>query len=326
MNTRPHLTTAGLVLAAASFAGAASLASRPFPTLFAASHGAGGARSPQNISLVQNLAFGGLLAGPGGGSVTVTASGAVVPLGPNLQAGAPAAVQARFRLHGPARATFTLQVDPPRPQLSGPSGASLHLAECYASLQGFRGTFDAAGQAEVQLGGRLDIPAGAAPGLYRAPMMRLIMIVQGAGGGTSTYPFQVSALLRGPLLLTNTGPLDFGALLADSRPTQLRVPPTGWYPASGAGTATLFKGRPTPATFTLQGPAGASYSIQLPTSAQLNSSTSSMLVRDFTCSIPRSGQLRGKQMLFGVGATLLVKPMQPPGNYQGSFMVSVNYQ
>jgi hypothetical protein len=210
--------------------------------------------------------------------------------------------------------------------LGGPSGTSLQLAEFYASLQGFRGTFDAAGQAELQLGGRLDIRAGTLPGLYTAPLMRLMMTVQGSGGGTCTLPFQMSALLRSPLLLTKTGPLDFGGLLADNHPTRLLVPPTGWYPAMGAGSATLVKGRPTPATFTLQGQAGTSYSIQLPLSAQLNSANGSMTARDFTCSVPRNGHLPGNQLLFGVGATLYVGAMQQPGTYQGSFMVSVNYQ
>jgi len=322
-----HLDLAlSLALAAASFAGAAPVAPRPVPTPLAAAHGASLAQSPLNIRLMRNLDFGGLVAGPGGGSLTLTAVGAVVPLGPGVQPGAPAAMEARFRLYGPPRATFTLQVDPPLPLLDGPSGGGLRVAEFLASLQGLRGTFDAAGQAELQLGGRLDIRAGTQPGLYRASQMRLMMTVQGSGGGTCTQPFQLAALLRAPLLLTNTGPLNFGGLLADSRPTTLQVPAAGGYPAPGASSATVIKSHPSPATFTLQGQAGTSYSIQLPPSAVLSSSGNTMMVRDFTCSVPRNGQLRGSQLLFGVGATLYVGAMQQPGIYRGSFMVSVNYQ
>lgn len=323
MNIRLTLAVS-LALSAASFAGAIPVAPRPTP--LAAAHGASPAQSPLNIRLMQNLDFGGLVAGPGGGSLTLTAAGAVVPLGQSLQPGAPAAREARFRLYGPPRATFTLQVDPPLPLLDGPSGGGLRVAEFLTSIQGLRGTFDAAGQAELQLGGRLDIRAGTQPGLYRAPQMRLMMTVQGSGGGTYTLPFQLAALLRAPLLLTNTTPLNFGGLLADSRPTTLQVPAAGGYPPPGASSATVIKSHPSPATFTLQGQAGTSYSIQLPPSAVLSSSGSAMMVRDFTCSVPRSGQLRGSQLLFGVGATLYVGAMQQPGIYRGSFMVSVNYQ
>lgn len=325
MNTRLQLSIS-LALATAGFAGTSPVASKPVPPPSTVPRGASSAQSTLNIRLMQNLGFGGLMTGPGGGSVTVTATGTLVPLGSGIQPGAPAAMEGRFRLYGPPRASFTLQVDPPLPQLDGPSGGGLRVAEFMASLPGFRGTFDAAGQAELQLGGRLDIQAGAQPGLYRAPQMRLMMSVLGSGGGTYTLPFQLSALLRTPLLLTNTGPLTFGGLFASNQPTTVQVPPVGGYPASSASSATLFKGHPSPATFTLQGQAGTSYSIQLPLSAQLSSGKSSMMVRDFTCSVPRSGHMPGSQMLFGVGATLYVGAMQQPGTYRGNFMVSVNYQ
>ena len=280
---------------------------------------------PVDIQVVQPMSFGGLLVSPFGGSVTLTEDGALVPDGGGV---APASqspcAEARLRLLGPAGIAFTVKVDPSSPVLTGAGGSVIRLAEFRSSLANWRGTFDGTGQAEVKLGGRLDVPAGTASGLYRAPQINLQLMV--SGQPTVTMPFMVSALLRAPLLLNTTSDLDFGSLIPGSQAGLFQVLATGGYQAAQASGPLHFKGRPDPASFILQGPVGTSFSIQLPKKVLLMGPGQPMQVEAFTCSAPLQGALPAGGLTFGVGAGLWVPGDQKPGIYRGTFTVTVNYQ
>jgi hypothetical protein len=281
-----------------------------------------------DIQVVQPMTFGGLLVSPFGGSVTLTEDGALIPDGggvvPSTQ---PPCAEARLRLTGPPGSAFTLKLDPSSPVLGAASGAPIRLAEFRCSLPGFRGTFDATGQAEVKLGGRLDIPAGTAPGFYRATQVKVqLQVFNTPGSGVVNMPFMISALVRAPLFLNATGELDFGSLIPGTQHGVFEVLPTGGHRTRHTTGPNLFKGQPGPATFQLLGPIGTSYSIQLPQRIQLMGLGQPLRVEGFTCSVATNGILPAGGLTFGVGAGLVVPPEQVPGVYRGTFMVTVNYQ
>jgi hypothetical protein len=278
-----------------------------------------------DIQVVQPMNFGGLLVSSLGGSVTLTEDGALVSDGggivPSTQ---PPYMEARLRLTGSPGASFSIYLEPAIPMLTGPSGASIRLAEFHSSLPGARGVFDATGQAEVKLGGRLDIPVGTAPGLYRALQVNLQL--QLPGQAVVTRPFVISALLRAPLYLTALGDLDFGSLIPGSQTGVFDVLSTGGSQSLQSSGPQLFRGHPEPATFQLVGPVGTGYSIQLPQTIQLQGQGRSLRVERFTCSAPTTGVMPAGGMTFGVGAGLVVPPEQAPGMYRGVCQVTVNYQ
>ena len=285
----------------------------------------GQARAAQpEIQVVQSLHFGGLLVSPFGGSVTLTEEGALIPDGGGITPMAqPTYTEARLRFSGPPGLAFSLRVEPASPVLLGP-GAAIRLTDFRTSLPGLRGVFDATGQAEVRLGGRLDLPSGTAPGLYRAPQVNLWL--KATGLPEVVRPFTILALLRAPLLLTATGELDFGCLIPGTQPGTFEVLPGGGHRSLSGSGPRLFRGRPGPATFQLAGPAGAGYSIQLPSAIQLVGAGPALRVEHFTCSAATSGVLPAGGISFAVGAGLVVPAEQVPGLYRGVCQVTVNYQ
>jgi hypothetical protein len=280
-----------------------------------------------DIQVVRGLQFGTLVVNPNGGSVALTADGALMPDGVGVLWGSgPSSAAARFRLTGPPNREFTLSLDPRTPQLGPASGGALRVVEFLGSLPDLRGRFDAAGLAEFRLGAKLDIGAQVPPGLYTASQVGLQISVSGDSGvETIQRSFSISVQVRAPLTLANLGPLDFGALIPGTLPGVFEVFPGGGFRSQGAGGPTLLKGSPRPAVFAIQGAPGACYVIHLPSSATLTGSGSTMKVQGFTCDIPLSGQLSGSSTLFHVGGQLLVNPDQPHGLYRGTFSVEVCY-
>jgi len=277
-----------------------------------------------DIQMFQGIDFGYLLVEPFGGTITLTQDGAMIPNGPGVNPTSQVSpLEARFRLSGPPNTAFTVRVEPATVTLSG-GGSTLHLADISSSIPGFSGKFDSTGQAELRIGGRLDIPAGARPGSY-AGQVHLILDAPAASGGIQSMPFNLRAVLRAPLHLMNTGPLDFGSLIPGSGTGGFEVLASGGYRAHGGGPG-LFRGRVRPATFRLEGPSAVAYTILLPQSIWLTGAGQRIEVRDFTCSLPVNGLTPPGGLDFGVGASLRVDANQNPGPYSGFFMVSVNYQ
>jgi hypothetical protein len=282
--------------------------------------------SQAEIQVIQDLQFGGLVVGPAGGSVALTADGTLIPEGGGVLGTAkPPCAVGRFRLQGPPNAPFSVKVDPAFPVLNRPGGGSVRIVQFFGAPERFEGRFDASGQAEFRLGGRLDIAAHTVPGLHVASQVKLQLNVAANGVGTVQKSFTISALLRAPLTLSNTEPLDFGSLVPGAAPGVFEVLPGGGFRTLGTGGPTLVKGVPKPAAFVIQGPAGSSYSLRLPQGTTLTGPGGAMKVQGFTSDVPLSGTLGGASTPFHVGGQLLVNPDQPYGQYRGTFTVEVCY-
>jgi hypothetical protein len=81
------------------------------------------------------------------------------------------------------------------------------------------------------------------------------------------------------------------------------------------------------AMFRVSGTASATYTITLPenNTVTLTDGTHTMALNTFTSSPPTGTLSGGGMQLVQVGATLTVGNGQPPGNYTGTFNVTVNY-
>lgn len=283
---------------------------------------------PPGIRLVQDMHFGGLQVGGQGGMITLTDEGVRVPMGADLKPVLrPSCQEAWFQLSGPPNAKFFLRLEPERPLLTGPRGGTIRVESFFPSLDRMEGAFDAQGQREVRLGAKLDIPAGTPEGFYVARQVFLEMHVQdGPSPQILRQPFAIQVTLRPMLKVSNEGPLDFGSLLPGAVLGTFTVAPDGTHRSLPPNGPRLARGIPRPAAFTLVGPPGADYSLQLPTRMVLMGPGAPLEVRDFVCDLPLQGNLPTGTVPFRVGASLVVPPGQRSGLYRGLFTVSVCYQ
>lgn len=294
---------------------------RTAPLILAASFPLCAAVGAPGAQVILPLSFGGVLVQPFGGRITLTPQGSLLPEGPGAQPGAsPAASYARIRLVGPPRAHFRLRFDPANPALAGSGGGAITLAAFLTSLPASGGTFDGAGEAEVAVGGTLDVSAGASAGPYSA-RVNLQLQVDGCAPVVQSLP--VSCVVRSPLTLTALEPLDFAAITPGGGGV-FRVGAVSGHTMGGAGPR-LVKGTPHPALFRLTGPAHTAYTILLPREATLAGPRGTIRLIDFT-SDPAQGLLPPGGLSVHVGASLDVKPDQAPGAYRGVFQVTVAYQ
>lgn len=98
--------------------------------------------------------------------------------------------------------------------------------------------------------------------------------------------------------------------------------------SAGGGVVLVSSGPGAVAQFTVSGDANAGYAITLPANGEvsLTSGANSMAVNNFVSNPASTGQIGGggSQTLM-IGATLSVGNSQPPGNYSGTFNVTVIY-
>ncbi|WP_167088226.1 DUF4402 domain-containing protein [Massilia frigida] len=99
---------------------------------------------------------------------------------------------------------------------------------------------------------------------------------------------------------------------------------------SAAGGVVLLASAGAPARFTISDkkPANANlvYIISLPAGALISDGAASMALSDFVSVPAGAGMLSGGTQLLAVGATLQVAPGQRPGNYSGTFPITIEYQ
>ena len=98
--------------------------------------------------------------------------------------------------------------------------------------------------------------------------------------------------------------------------------------SGGGGVVLLPSAGGSAAQFGVSGEPNTSYAITLPANGtvQLASGSNSMAVNSFSSSPNAVGQLSlGGSQTLSIGATLNVAGNQPPGNYSGSFNVSIDY-
>jgi hypothetical protein len=132
------------------------------------------------------------------------------------------------------------------------------------------------------------------------------------------------------IILSNTRGLDFGRFVAASGGTVI-VSPTGGRTRTG-GVILLNSPTANPATFIVSkssnGGANKAVIITLPAngSTRLTSGSNSMAVDAFVTSPATLTNVTTTGTTLSVGATLTVAVNQPPGNYSGSFPLTVNFQ
>jgi hypothetical protein len=141
------------------------------------------------------------------------------------------------------------------------------------------------------------------------------------------------APMAGPasqVLLSNTAGLDFGSFVAGSGGV-VTVSASGARSRSGgvilvntsvSGAAGVF------VTKSSNGGANKAMIMSLPANGQvfLTNGANSMAVNNFTSTTGLTFVLTNAGVTVNIGATLAVGANQPPGQYTGSFPVTVNYQ
>ena len=139
---------------------------------------------------------------------------------------------------------------------------------------------------------------------------------------TATTPGEARAIIISPINLTSVNALDFGTQVAAPQSFTVIVDP------AASRTSTSGPGR-----FTVTGQANRSYTVALPASFNLSASASQVTVSDLTYRFDGATQTGGTGAFdtsgasaFNVGATLTVGPNQTPGDYRGTYPVTVRYQ
>jgi len=135
----------------------------------------------------------------------------------------------------------------------------------------------------------------------------------------------VYAKIVNPITIQKLADLDYGIIAAGGGGGTMRIRPDGTH--TFTGDVVSQGGDPHPAEFEVSGYAGLVYNVSMPSSIELaDSGGNSMTVARFTSSNNGSGTLLGGLDTFTVGATLRVSPSQAPGEYTGTFDVTVAYQ
>lgn len=132
---------------------------------------------------------------------------------------------------------------------------------------------------------------------------------------------------RAQLNAVAAGELAFGRFAAISAGA-VTVGTSGARSASGGVVLLVSAGTPARFTISDKTPANANlvYIISLPGGASISDGGATMALTDFVSSPAGAGLLSGGTQVLLVGATLHVGPGQRPGNYSGSFPITIEYQ
>ncbi len=319
-----QLAVASLGIPAAAAPAGIKAAAAPSGThLGALAQGTQAAAGAPSIQVITPLSFGGLLVQPKGGRVTLTATGSLLPEGVGVFPGAsPPAEYGRIRLKGPAKANFHIRIDPATPVLQGSSGGLVHLAAFLPSLANLYGRFSTAGEAELDLGGTLDVPSRAPAGRYNANV-HILMVADGVPDVTQVL--SIYCTLRSPLTLAVLDQLNFAGLAPGPNRGTFNLDAAGGYFSAGTAGPLLVKGTPKPAAIRLTGTAGTRYDILLPKTIFLQGPGVPIPVQNFRCDRALSGSLPDAGLTFHVGAQLVMAQGQASGTYSGTFQISVVY-
>jgi hypothetical protein len=211
--------------------------------------------------------------------------------------------------------------------LTGP-GTAMTLNLTYTNLYPDTtntGTFSAAGTSPLEFyGGVCNVGANQAPGAYTGSWT--MQLQDQTNGQTATQTATISITIVAPITLTQLTGLRFGDAFRSATAGTVVITPAGARTAIGGVTlGTLL---PTgAATFTVTGTPSGSFGVTLPTSVTLTGPASAtMTATTFTSSPSGTGTLSTAGTLpLAVGATLNVAANQTPGDYAGTFAVTVTY-
>jgi len=128
-----------------------------------------------------------------------------------------------------------------------------------------------------------------------------------------------------PLTIQKLQDLDFGSIGVGVGGGSMRVRPDGAVVTTG--DLVMQGGDASPAEFQVAGYGSLTYNVSMPSQIDVSDNGgNTMTVNRFAASNGGTGRLVGGVDTFTVGATLRVNPAQPPGEYEGTFDVTVAYQ
>lgn len=131
---------------------------------------------------------------------------------------------------------------------------------------------------------------------------------------SSTANFTASVTIIQPIIITNTGNMNFGSIDAQQGGKVILTPENTR--VSNGHVALAGEENLSAASFQVKGQAGMAYSLQVPTASYtLSNGTEEIIIEDFTSSLGAGGLLADGTQTFNIGATLNVKPGQTPGFY-----------
>jgi hypothetical protein len=146
--------------------------------------------------------------------------------------------------------------------------------------------------------------------------------------GQASATANATATIVAPIAIANTSALAFGnvAVSATNLGT-VTVATDGSRSALLGVTLPVVAGTVSAAAFTVTGEGTSTYAITLPVAAVTltGSGGGTMTVDTFTSNPSGTGTLAAGTQNIAVGGTLHVGAAQTPGNYTGSFTVTVNY-
>lgn len=158
----------------------------------------------------------------------------------------------------------------------------------------------------------------------------LMLVEVSAQVSSTATSIGIDAKVLAPITIENTGstPISFGTLSRSSVEGAVTVTADGTRTSSG-GVSVLTSSDFSAAPFGVTGDNSAAFSITLPANGTVELTRSGgsekMAVDDFTHNSTLTLSTSGTAT-FNVGATLTVNEDQVPGEYTGSFSVTVAYQ
>lgn len=138
----------------------------------------------------------------------------------------------------------------------------------------------------------------------------------------------ITANVLVPISITKVTDLNYGNISVSAVPGTLTIDPAGSRTATGGVSLPVVSGTVTPATFTVNGAGGSTYSITLPGAPTILTSGANTMTSNSYASVPSgTGTLLLGSQTLAEGSTLTVGASQAAGLYVSAtpFTVTVNY-
>jgi hypothetical protein len=132
---------------------------------------------------------------------------------------------------------------------------------------------------------------------------------------------RVSANILQAVIVTEIAPMSFAAVAPPPGGGTIMLTPTG---AISAASGFVFHGTPSPGTFHARGAPNYPASISLSTGNTVTGPGPAMRFATFMSRTPTAFDSTAA-LNIAVGAALTVNPNQTPGDYSGTYAVTVNY-
>jgi hypothetical protein len=150
------------------------------------------------------------------------------------------------------------------------------------------------------------------------------IVIAAAPGFAARGTALASATICPGVAVSRVSNLDFGAIPSGAVGTVV-VTTAGSRTASGGIALEGLGAPPSAAEFAVSGREGMSYAITLPERVAVSDGRHSLTVEQFTASREATDLPGSGSEVLKIGATLRVEADQGPGQYRGSFEVTVSY-